>query len=412
MGYNWLPHAKFFMKIRALLTLIAFSIVLSLQATPVYEPFADATASNGTSYAVGSKLGFDSSLTGGATNSQGLGWADASTSVSGEITNSSGSLSFSSVAGYSGNLPASFGNSINALGANNRCPRMTINSPTGGTAAGNPANKTNIFASFLLKITGTNGMGTSATFFAGFNNTTGQQSGQPTVVGSKLFGGLTTGGSGVAVRFGVGKSTAAAANIGFETGTHTNGEVVFIVLQYTFGSTTADGANYPSKLWINPSPSTFGAATAPTPSATSVGTVDQDISDIKTFIFFQRGATHPSYIADELRISYSWAGVTAAPDIATQPANKTVNASSNVTFTVSALGDGPLSYQWQKNGTDISGATTSTLALNNVLAPDAGSYAVTITNKFGTNVSATARRHGEFRRRGRRHAHSDLSMAV
>jgi hypothetical protein len=353
----------------------------------VYEPFADATASNGTSYAPGSRLGFDASLTGGQTNAQGLWWAEAGTTAgTGSITNITGGLSFSAVPGYSGNLPASFGNSINAVNINAHSPRMTINSPSGGTAAGNPPNKTNIFASFLLKVTGTNGMGTSATFFAGFNNTIGTQTAQPSVVGSKLFAAL----SGTGFKLGVGKSTAAAANIGFESATHATNEVIFVVLQYTFGATTADGTNYPSKLWVNPSPSTFGASTPPTPSASSVGTVDQDITDAKTFIFFQRATTQPSYIADELRISYTWAGVTAAPDFTSQPASRTNNAGTAATFTASALGDGPLSYQWQKNGSDISGATASSLTLNNVLTVDAGSYTVTVTNKFGTNVSPTA----------------------
>src|SRR5205814_7096639 len=103
-------------------------------------------------------------------------------------------------------------------------------------------------------------------------------------------------------KLGVGKSTAAAANIGLDSGIHITNETMFVVLQYTFGATTADGANYPSKLWVNPSPSTFGASAPPTPSASSVGTVDQDISDIKTFCFFQRATSQPSYVVDEFRV--------------------------------------------------------------------------------------------------------------
>src|SRR5262245_49292662 len=114
------------MKTRLPLFLLTLSLPVSLQAAPVYEPFADATASGGSSYAVGSKLGFDTSLTGGQTNSQGLWWAEAGNSNSGSITNISGSLSFSSVPGYSGNLPASFGNAINAVAISGRSPRMTI----------------------------------------------------------------------------------------------------------------------------------------------------------------------------------------------------------------------------------------------------------------------------------------------
>ena len=51
-----------------------------------------------------------------------------------------------------------------------------------------------------------------------------------------------------------------------------------------------------------------------------------------------------------------WAGM-IAPHIATQPVGKTVECGQNVTFTVSATGDEPLSYQWRTNGVDIPGET-------------------------------------------------------
>src|SRR5437660_7326728 len=49
----------------------------------------------------------------------------------------------------------------------------------------------------------------------------------------------------------------------------------------------------------------------------------------------------------------------AAPSITTQPANQTVAAGQMATFAVVAAGTPPLSYQWKKNGTAISGATLS-----------------------------------------------------
>ena len=50
---------------------------------------------------------------------------------------------------------------------------------------------------------------------------------------------------------------------------------------------------------------------------------------------------------------------TAAPSISTQPANQTVTIGTTATFTVSAAGTGPFTYQWKKNGTAISGATST-----------------------------------------------------
>ena len=59
--------------------------------------------------------------------------------------------------------------------------------------------------------------------------------------------------------------------------------------------------------------------------------------------------------------------VTAAPpSITQQPQDQTVTAGGNASFTVAAAGTAPLSYQWQFNGTNLSGANGSTLTLNNV----------------------------------------------
>jgi hypothetical protein len=53
-------------------------------------------------------------------------------------------------------------------------------------------------------------------------------------------------------------------------------------------------------------------------------------------------------------------------------------------FTVAAIGPGPLSYQWLKDGNVIATATVSTLSLTNVLASDAGSYSVVVSNTSGS----------------------------
>ena len=80
----------------------------------------------------------------------------------------------------------------------------------------------------------------------------------------------------------------------------------------------------------------------------------------------------------------------AAPAITTQPASQTVNAGATVTFTVSATGTAPLSYQWMKGGVNISGATTAALTLSSVTAASAGSYTVLVSNPAGSVTSAAA----------------------
>jgi hypothetical protein len=79
-----------------------------------------------------------------------------------------------------------------------------------------------------------------------------------------------------------------------------------------------------------------------------------------------------------------------APSIITQPASQTVLAGSTATFTVSAAGTSPLSYQWRLNGTNISGANSNTLILANVQLAQAGSYTVQVTNLYGSATSSNA----------------------
>src|SRR5690349_12781058 len=74
----------------------------------------------------------------------------------------------------------------------------------------------------------------------------------------------------------------------------------------------------------------------------------------------------------------------ASPSITTQPQSQSVMAGSNVAFTVVAGGQTPLSYQWALNGirlsnsARISGATTPTLVISNVINADGGNYTVTV----------------------------------
>jgi pectin methylesterase-like acyl-CoA thioesterase len=78
------------------------------------------------------------------------------------------------------------------------------------------------------------------------------------------------------------------------------------------------------------------------------------------------------------------------PAITSQPAAQILNPGQAGALTVAATGTAPLAYQWKKDGTNIAGATSATLALANATATDAGSYTVTITNAYGTVTSTTA----------------------
>lgn|GEM_PF-932053 len=77
------------------------------------------------------------------------------------------------------------------------------------------------------------------------------------------------------------------------------------------------------------------------------------------------------------------------PYFVVQPQSQTVFAGANVTFTATAVGASPLKYQWQLGGTNITGATQTTLAVTNVLSTSGG-YSVTVSNSLGTITSSNA----------------------
>ena len=84
-------------------------------------------------------------------------------------------------------------------------------------------------------------------------------------------------------------------------------------------------------------------------------------------------------------------GGSGAPVITSQPANQSVSAGQMATFSVSAAGQSPLTYQWSKNGSAISGATSATYTTPATTTADSGaSFQVTISNSLGSATSNTA----------------------
>jgi hypothetical protein len=79
-----------------------------------------------------------------------------------------------------------------------------------------------------------------------------------------------------------------------------------------------------------------------------------------------------------------------APLIVTQPQSQAVAVGEPTGFSVTANGAEPLNYQWQKNGTDIPGATSSTYSIPAAVTGDAGTYTVRVFNFAGSVTSAAA----------------------
>lgn len=79
---------------------------------------------------------------------------------------------------------------------------------------------------------------------------------------------------------------------------------------------------------------------------------------------------------------------TAPPAVLTQPRGGTFLAGTTAALEVRASGAAPLTFQWFKDGTAITGATGATLVLGSVEPVDSGAYHVVITNDFGSAQSA------------------------
>ena len=85
---------------------------------------------------------------------------------------------------------------------------------------------------------------------------------------------------------------------------------------------------------------------------------------------------------------YGWTP-SITPTIVTNPVSQTVTAGQPASFGVLA-GGFPLTYQWQHAGTNLPGATASTLNLASATVDNAGSYAVIVTTPAGSVTSSPA----------------------
>jgi subtilisin family serine protease len=92
------------------------------------------------------------------------------------------------------------------------------------------------------------------------------------------------------------------------------------------------------------------------------------------------------------RLDLSFLGSSAtAPTITGQPSSVTVTAPATATFSVTASGTAPFTYQWRKNGTSISGATAASYTTPATAASDNGAtFSVVVSNSAGSATSTNA----------------------
>ena len=150
---------------------------------------------------------------------------------------------------------------------------------------------------------------------------------------------------------------------------------------------------------------------------TTNGVIDSTFGPLNAFGFLGTDATTASALAftytpeEKILVGATRVGISGTerrgvarlhgyvpppPYITQQPRTQTVDAGTNVTFSVMATGAPPLFYQWRKDGAALKGATNSTLFLTNVHSTDTANYSVLITNIGGPTISDLARLIVEF----------------
>src|SRR5581483_1176157 len=81
----------------------------------------------------------------------------------------------------------------------------------------------------------------------------------------------------------------------------------------------------------------------------------------------------------------------SAPAIILPPTDQTVTLGNQANFAVVAAGSGVLTFQWRQNGTNLAGATNSTLMIANAQSTNAGAYTVVVANASGSTTSSSGR---------------------
>ncbi len=121
-------------------------------------------------------------------------------------------------------------------------------------------------------------------------------------------------------------------------------------------------------------------------TATGFATGLSSVVDTKTHVdgslyYLQRGGS-PAGQVHRVRFAQN-----QPPSITQHPQNLTVAPGQQATFTVAASGSQPLGFQWQRNGANVSGATSATLSFTAATSDNGATYRAVVSNSFGTATS-------------------------
>jgi hypothetical protein len=219
-----------------------------------------------------------------------------------------------------------------------------------------------------------------------------------------------------------GAAISGAASSTYQTPAATlsdSGSRLSVVLSNTTGSVTSAGATLtvnppvvPPSITIQPVSQTVTSGQAATFSVATTGTAvsyqwQKNGAAIggATLSTYQTPVTTVSDNGSQFTVvvsntagSVNSGGATltvkapaVAPSITTQPLSQTVTAGQTATFLVTGTGTAPVSYQWQKNGAAIGGATSSSYQTPaTAVSDDTSQFTVVMSNGAGSVTSNPA----------------------
>jgi hypothetical protein len=187
----------------------------------------------------------------------------------------------------------------------------------------------------------------------------------------------TSGAAAGKYRLGIANSGSSCVTFPVDLSLHT---ARLAVMRYEIGAGV-------STLWVEPAAETDLSVIAQD-EALPIGVVSFALRQS-----WSSGAGAGKVVLDDLFVATSFAEVMAAtgpPIITRQPVSQSVLAGSDVSFSVSAFGAAPLSYQWEFNQEPMAGVTGPSLSLSKVDDTRAGKYRVVISNAVGSATSQEA----------------------
>jgi glucose/arabinose dehydrogenase len=131
--------------------------------------------------------------------------------------------------------------------------------------------------------------------------------------------------------------------------------------------------------WIRTFDPSDGTAASFASGLSSV--VDTKVSSDGSLWYLQRGGS-PTGQVHRVRFAQN-----QPPSITQHPLNQTVAEGQQASFTVAATGSQPLGFQWQRDGSNLSGATNPTLSFTATSSDDGATFRAVVSNSFGTATS-------------------------